>query len=295
MNRIFNLFLVVMMCALFALAPFKISASRHAMNDHAAVTPTPLPVASPLPFEPSEQLVYEGELSKLLLRGVKVVEISFTATRAGESSTATSETGALANFRFTGEARSVGFFPRLFGLDLHYRVESEVEPTAFNVLRTVKLDEQGRRVRTSEAVFNRTENRVVWTERNPNAPATDAPRVVTSPLDARTIHDIISAFYFLRTQPLAPGQNFEIPISDSGRVYRIPVTVRETERLRTVLGRIQTVRVEVEMFGDNRLVAGSGQMSVWFTTDARRIPIRARINHEFGTLDLKLKRITNGV
>jgi hypothetical protein len=287
------------MCILFALAPAEISADD-ATNLNANAQSTPSPLMSPLPFEPSEQLVYEGELSKLLLRGVKVAEVRFTANRISQNvanlgtpggAAAASQTSG--NFRFTGEAVSTGFFPRLFGLNMRFRVESEVESGQFNVLRTIKHDEQGRRVRTSEAIFNQAANRVVWTERNPNAPATEAPRVIESPLNSTTIHDIISAFYFLRTQPLRPGQNFELTVSDSGRVYRIPVRVRETEQLRTVLGRVSTVRVEAEVFGRDRLISDSGQMSIWFTTDARRIPVRARVNHDFGTLELKLRSVGN--
>src|SRR5215203_2645053 len=34
-----------------------------------------------MPFAPSEQLVYEGEFSKLLLRGINVAELRFKASR----------------------------------------------------------------------------------------------------------------------------------------------------------------------------------------------------------------------
>lgn len=295
-------FLLIGVCAAAAFVPAKTIAFDHAMSDSSTnVTTTP----TPFPFEPSEQLVYEGEFSKLLLRGIKIVELRFTANRASrtvaasdtdQSNNSPNVAESFSHFQFTGEAISTGFFPRLFGLNLRYRAESEVESESFNTVRTVTRDEQGRRVRTSEAVFNRTENRVVWTERNPNAPATEEPRVVESPLPAATVHDLISALYYLRTQRLAPGQTFELTISDSGRIYRIPVNVRETGRMRTAtLGQVSTIRTEMEIFGDDRLVSGSGRMSVWFTTDARRIPVRARINHDFGTLNLTLKRITNGV
>src|SRR4051812_34251776 len=36
--------------------------------------------ASAMPFAPSEQLVYEGEFSKLLLRGIDVAELRFKAS-----------------------------------------------------------------------------------------------------------------------------------------------------------------------------------------------------------------------
>src|ERR1044071_8818561 len=37
--------------------------------------------AAAMPFAPSEQLVYEGEFTKLLLRGIDVAELRFKASR----------------------------------------------------------------------------------------------------------------------------------------------------------------------------------------------------------------------
>jgi hypothetical protein len=160
------------------------------------------------------------------------------------------------------------------------------------LLQTTKLDEQGNRRRTSEAVFDRAAGKVVWTERDPNNPAQE-PRVISSNFSG-AVQDLASIFYFLRTQPLAPGRSFEITISDSGRVYRVPVHVVEKKTMKTVLGKVSVLRVEPEVFGEGRLVRGRGKMSIWFTDDARRIPVRASISNEMGTLDIKLKSINGG-
>jgi hypothetical protein len=104
----------------------------------------------------------------------------------------------------------------------------------------------------------------------------------------------MSAIYFLRTQTLTPGKIFEIAISDSGKVYAVPVRVVEKKRFKTVLGKVQTVRVDPEIFGAGRPLAGSGSLSIWFTDDARRIPVRAHINNEIGTIDITLKKATTG-
>jgi len=37
------------------------------------------------------------------------------------------------------------------------------------------------------------------------------------------------------------------------------------------------------------LLPGDGNLSIWFTDDARRIPVQARITSSMGTLDVKLK------
>ncbi|HEY0323036.1 MAG TPA: DUF3108 domain-containing protein [Pyrinomonadaceae bacterium] len=246
---------------------------------------------TPLPFDPAEESVYEAEFSRSLLRGINIATLRFTATRESTATTPGKEN--LSNLRFTAEAESKGLFPKLFsGLRFRQRIESIVEPQSFNALRTVKLDEQGNRKRTSEAVFDLKQRRVTWTERNPNDP-TSQPRTVTSEFSG-TVQDLASVFYFVRTQPLVPGKNFEVLVSDSGRVYRMPVRVGEKKMMKTLLGEVETVRVDPELFGEDRLVRGKGQITIWFTTDARHIPVRAQIRHEMGTLDITLKSITNG-
>ncbi|HEX8175483.1 MAG TPA: DUF3108 domain-containing protein [Pyrinomonadaceae bacterium] len=246
---------------------------------------------SSLPFEPKEETVYEAEFSRSLLRGVNVATLRFTASR--DSAPASSGKAEASTLRFTAEAQSKGLFPKLFsGLRFRQQVESTVDSGSFNVLRTVKMDEQGNRKRTSEAVFDLRQKRVTWIERNPNDP-TSQPRTVTSEFSG-TVQDIASVFYFVRTRPLVPGKNFEVLVSDSGRVYRMPVRVGETKKIKTILGEVETVRVEPELFGEDRMVRGKGQLTIWFTTDARHIPVRAQIKHEMGTLDITLKSLVQG-
>jgi len=247
--------------------------------------------ARKLPFAPAEELVYEGEFSRnFLIRGLNIAELRFTASRA-EAPKAQQKNGT-APLRFTIEAFSKGLLRKLFGLNFRQHIESTVEPNSFAVLQTTKLDEQGKRKRTSEAVFDRTAGKVVWTERDPNDPNRE-PRVVTSDMTG-TVQDIASVFYYLRTQPLEPGKSFEVLVSDSGRVYSVPVVVSEKKKMKTVLGNVETLKVEPEVFGEGRLLRGKGKLAIWFTADARHVPVRAKINNELGSLDIKLKRMTSG-
>ncbi len=259
--------------------------------------------ATPMPFEHAEQLVYEGEFSKLMLRGIKIAEFRFTARRAPnvdsvtlESATTTAVsrepgTNGDASFVFVGDVQSRGWFRKLFGINFHYLVESTVEPASHSILRTTKLDEQGERVRTSEAIFDRVQNKLEWVERDPRDP-TRPPRVVNAPLNGAA-HDLISVIYYLRTQTLTPGQSFALKVSDSGSVYDVPATVfAEPKKMKSILGRVRVVRVGIELFGKERLVDREGAMSIWVTDDARHIPVRARISTDLGTLDITLKKMS---
>jgi hypothetical protein len=248
-----------------------------------------------MPFAPSEQLVYEGEFSKLLLRGIDIAELRFKATRPatvaasaeGDSQTAVASQPIL----LTTDVVSKGFFPKLFGASFRFHAESQVEPNAFYALHTTKSDEQGKRLRTSETIFDQDAKKVEYTERDPNN-AAQAPRVITAALQGPT-QDIVSAIYFLRTLDLTPGNSFTIPVSDSGRVFQVPATVfAEKKKMKSVVGKVSVVRIDVDLFGPGRPVEeGKGKMSIWVTADERRIPIKARLSHDIGQLDITLKSI----
>jgi hypothetical protein len=250
-----------------------------------------------MPFVPSEELVYEGEFTKAILRGINIAELRFKARRQDPAEQAAERDGEAATAEaaplllLTTDVVSKGFFSKLFGVTFKFHAESEVEPNDFYALRTTKKDEQGKRIRTSETVFDQQSKKVEYTERDPNN-VQQAPRVITAALEGPT-QDIVSAIYFLRTQALTPGQTFNIAVSDSGRVYQVPATVvAEKKKMKSVLGKVEVVRVDVEVFGPGRPVEeGKGKMSIWVTNDERHVPIKARLSHDMGQLDLTLKSI----
>ncbi|MGI9105287.1 MAG: DUF3108 domain-containing protein [Pyrinomonadaceae bacterium] len=292
LRRSLSMLVVVLLLLLLALSCVNVFAhnpASDAPNSDRAATP------KPFPFEPDEQLTYEGEFSKLLLRGINIVEFKFTVERVKTTATATpagEQPVALPHLVFKADAVAKGWFRKLFGIDFRYTAEAIVEPASFQNLRTTTRDEQGKRLRTSETVYDRARNQLTWTQRNPNDPQSQ-PRVVTAPLGDAT-HDLITAIYYLRTQPLEPGRNFELMVSDAGAVYHIPVKVGSRKRMKSVVGRVQAVRVDLEIFGSGRLVDRKGELSLWFTDDARRLPIRARVSTDLGTIDITLKKVSGG-
>lgn len=243
-----------------------------------------------LPFSSGEELIYQGEFNKGLLRGVDVAEFRFKAliepvpapNRAGE--------GPLI-VRLVGDVVSKGLFPRIAGFRFHEHVESVVDPDPFTVLRTSKLDEQGKRVRISEAVFDHEARKVTWTERDPNQP--QPPRINELEF-SEPIQDILTVIYFLRTQKLEVGKSFDVPLTDSGRVFRFSVAVVERKQLKTVLGRVSAIRIEPALFGENGLVRARGSLSIWITEDSRRLPVKAQLKVDLGTFDITLKRVSYG-
>lgn len=250
-------------------------------------------IARSHPFEPREELAYVGEFSRALLKKVDVADFRFTATRE-ESPNKAREPGASRNsdrsylLKFTGDVSSKGFFSKLFNLHFRERIESIVEPSSFVVQKTRRVDEQGKRERTSEAVYDG--GKVVWVERDPKNPSRP-PRTASSSFTGQ-VHDLLSAIYYLRTQPLEIGKAFAITVSDSGRVFQVPVRVVEQKRMKTVLGRVEALRVDLDLYGPNGLIGGKGEFSIWFSNDARRIPVSAHVKTDYGTFDITLRKVT---
>jgi hypothetical protein len=243
-----------------------------------------------VPFPDGEELVYQAEFNKGLLHGVDVAEFRFKAVTERVSSRGVSPDDSL-TVRLVGDVVSKGLFPRIAGFRFHEHVESMVDSDPFTVLRTSKLEEQGKRVRASEAVFDHQTHKVTWTERDPNQ--TQAPRI--SALEfSEPIQDVLTVIYFLRTQKLEVGKTFDVPLSDAGRVFRFSVAVVERKELNTVLGRVSAVRVDPALFGENGLVRSRGALSIWITDDSRRLPVRAQLKVDIGTFDIKLKRVSYG-
>lgn len=243
-----------------------------------------------LPFSSGEELIYQAEFNKGLLHGVDVAEFHFRVDTERVSSRGGPGDDSFI-FRLVGDVASRGLFPRIAGFRFHEHVESKVDPVPFTVLRTTKLEEQGKRVRASEAVFDHEARKVTWTESDPNR--AQPPRITAQDF-SEPIQDILTVIYFLRTQNLEVGKSFDVPLSDAGRVYRFSVAVVERKQIKTVLGRVNAVRIDPALFGENGVVRSRGSLSIWITDDSRRLPVRAQLKINIGTFDIKLKRITHG-
>lgn len=227
------------------------------------------------------------EFSRALLKNVDVAEFHFTSRKDPAE---TLEVGKQAPLKLTGEVSSKGFFARIFNLKFREWMESFVDPDTFTVHRTKRIDEQGKRLRISEAVYS--DGKVSWTERDPNNPS-NPPHTAEAEFSGQ-IQDVLSAIYFLRTVALTPGTTFNVAISDSGRVYNIPVKVVEKKRLKTVLGKVDAVRVDPALFGPNGMMSRDAHISIWYTSDQHRIPVKAKIKTEYGIFNVSLKKIIRG-
>jgi hypothetical protein len=235
--------------------------------------------AAQFPFAAGETLTYEAKLSKII-SGVPVADLTFVVSE-----------GTPGQLHIKAEAVSKGTLLKLARYNFLYRFSSSIDTANFRIDSTEKMTSEKERVRNGEAKFDYGEKRVTYVESDPSNPMRP-PRKIASGIEDKT-QDVVSGIYSLRLLPLAVGKHFDIPISDSGLVYDVPVHVTARELQKTVLGKVWCYRLEPDVFGPGHIIEDKGSMSIWITDDARRIPVRSRIDTAFGRVEVRLKSISS--
>ena len=232
-----------------------------------------------LPFARGEQLVYQAELNRGLLRGFDVGEIRFSAGAVTDSN------GQL--LRLVGDAVSKGLLVRLSGNRFHIHIESRAGAQPFAVLQTKGLYEDKRKTINSEAVYDHAAQKVIWTQNEQDKKPDAKTLSVNDP-----VHDVLTLIYFVRTQMLKPGQSFEVTMVDGGRTYRCVVNVVAGKKINTAVGRVNTISVEPAIFDGEREVRPRGALTISMTDDPRHLPVKAQVKSNIGTIDINLKRVS---
>lgn len=270
-RTLFRSFVLVGLCAAL------VSAQAQPSQPAPAESPK---INQPLPFKAGETLRYEVTFSKLIFGGtVGDVKLSVAG---GESA------AKMPRLTIKAELASKGFFPKLFGIKVRDTYSATVSAQDLGLQESVRSLSEGNNRREQKAVIDRDTGRVTFTERN-LADKKAEPKTKEAPSPA-WIQDILSAMYFVRTQPLNEGNVIEIPISDAGELYHIEVIAEKPEEVKVDAGKFKTIRLNAKIF-DGRFIQRSGEMLLWVSDDARRIPVRARLKFSGATVTVDLKRI----
>lgn len=222
-----------------------------------------------------ESAKYEAKFNKFI--SISVAELTITTSVAPNGN----------DLIIKGDAVSKGTLIKMFGFSFVQNYVSTVDLDGFRILKTVKHDVQKERVRDSEAIFDYGQKRVTYVENDPKDP-NRPPRRIASDIED-PMNDISSSVFAMRLLPFAVGKRFEIPVSDSGVVYKIPVPVTDRELVKTAIGKVWCWRVEPDVFGIGRLIEQKGKLVIWVTDDDRRIPVKAQINASIGKVEIKIK------
>jgi hypothetical protein len=105
------------------------------------------------------------------------------------------------------------------------------------------------------------------------------------------VQDVLSAFFRVRAMQLPDSLRLRLPTHGDKKLYDMEVIVHGREVLDTVLGRVRCVKVQ-PILADEGLFKHQGDLLVWLTDDARRIPVLLRANIPVGAIEGKLVKYT---
>jgi hypothetical protein len=178
---------------------------------------------------------------------------------------------------------STGLVSKLYKVNDDYRVQMNAKLCADNVF--IKAQE-GKRNRETRITFS--SDKASYLERDLIKNIVVLQKETETPA---CVHDYIGGLNKLRTLKLGPGQSVEIPLSDGKKFANVKVEAQEREQVKTPSGTYNTIRHEVFMF-NNVLINKKARMFVWFSDDARRLPVQIRVRMQFliGTITLQLEK-----
>lgn len=101
--------------------------------------------------------------------------------------------------------------------------------------------------------------------------------------------DVISGFFYLRTQPLDIGKAIYIDIFDSNKFYKAKVEVLRKEKIEIPnRGEVSTVIVKPELQSEG-LFQRKGDVLIWLTDDEKKIPVRVQTKVPVGNIIAELR------
>jgi len=103
----------------------------------------------------------------------------------------------------------------------------------------------------------------------------------------RRVHDVLSAFYYIRTCPLPDGATVSIPTHDNEKSYDMEVRVIRRERVEVPAGKFDCVVVEPVLKSEG-IFKSKGEMMVWISDDDRRIPVQVKSKVPIGSISVSL-------
>lgn len=181
---------------------------------------------------------------------------------------------------------STGFVSRLFKVEDDFSANLNAALCAQSLQITTH---EGSRQRETKITFDGEAKKASYLERDRTR---NNAVVLSQEIDVPPcVHDVVGGLFFIGTLNLKPGQSAQVPVSDGKKSVLAKVEAQQQEEVKTPAGTFKTVRYEIYLF-NNVLYKRPAHLNVWFTDDARKLPVQIRVRMQFtiGTINLQLEK-----
>lgn len=168
-------------------------------------------------------------------------------------------------------------------LSVFYKVEDSIEVLVDNssyLPFIYRLDlREGRHRKDREVLYLREMGKIVLNNRHKDE---------IKEFDAEgAIYDPISAFYRVRDMDMEVGNPLFVRVFDNGKLYDVEVQVLKKEKVRVPAGTFDTVVVKPILKSEG-IFMRKGDVYIWLTDDARKIPVKMKSKVKVGDINAVL-------
>jgi hypothetical protein len=217
-----------------------------------------------LPFHPGEELTFKVSWLGISV-GTATMKIEPHTSEAGESI-----------WRLISTARSLPFFDAFHKVDDY--AESLFDPRTRLPSYFLIRQHEGRRHSQYEMIFDQPQRLVTYRKRDKPA------RFITTKTE---VQDPLSVLYRVRSIPLTVGQSIVVPLFNKGKTWMTEVRVLQRERLKLPVGKLDTIKIQ-PLLREAGIFHHKGDMFVWLTDDAQRVPVQLRSDIKVGAVQARL-------
>lgn len=175
-------------------------------------------------------------------------------------------------YRIVSKTESNSFVSKFY--KVRDRAESYIDAESLYSVRFIKHLREGGYKSDVDIRFDQANRKAIYSDGT------------TFPV-APGVHDVLSAFYFVRTRPLPDGATMIVPTHDNKKSYEMEVKVHKRERIEVPAGKFNCVLVEPILKSEG-VFKSKGSILVWLTDDERRMPVLVRTKVPVGSINVAL-------
>jgi len=190
-------------------------------------------------------------------------------------------------YRVTTTADSEGFASLLY--KVQDKFQSVFNPETVRSIEISKQINEGSRHKITKITFDRKRGLAILDERDAGS-GDEHPKHEEHEIPP-CAQDIITAFYYVRSQPLRVGQSIKLAVNDGSKTKIVVAAVTGRKKIQTPLGDREALRVEPSVFG-NLYEDKKGKIVIWFSDDEYHFPLRIRAALKMGAITGTLSSIS---
>ncbi len=224
-----------------------------------------------VPFRAGETLTYNVGWSTYFTAGTATVRVQERRPLSG----------GRAAYVLVAEGKPGAILSKLY--DLYYKAETLLDTRTLLPMTASVFSKEGSRTRVKTTHFK-------------GAGKTADYSLQTTNLTKRTLsvqpytQDALGAIYVLRALPFKQGDSMAMPVTSGGDVYRARINYGGIESIKTDAGTFQAWKVSVSAIDQDGKPAARS-MHLWFSNDARRLPVKIEAGLPVGAFTLTLSNV----